>query len=62
MGKEIDASCTPLGKEIGKRSLAQMVGFLVVEPVHSGSSFTFSMGDCIYLDLFQYYSALFFQW
>jgi hypothetical protein len=43
-------------------SLAQMVGFSVVEPAHPGSSPRLGMDVCIYLNLFQDYPALFFQW
>jgi hypothetical protein len=35
-----------------KRMLALMVGFLVVEPAHPGSSSRFGMGICIFLNLF----------
>jgi hypothetical protein len=44
-----------------KWSLALMVGFPVVESVHPGVSLRLDMVVCIYLDLFQDYSALFFQ-
>jgi hypothetical protein len=39
-----------------------MVGFPVVELAHPGSSPRFGMSVCIYMDLFQDYPALFFQW
>jgi hypothetical protein len=37
----------------GKRSLALVVGFPMVEPAHPSSSPRLGMGVCIYLDLFQ---------
>ena len=42
-------------------SVAQQVGFLVVEPTHPGSSPLLDMGVRIFLDLFQNLTALFFQ-
>jgi hypothetical protein len=40
----------------------QLVGFLVVEPAHPGSSLRLDTGARIFLDLFQDLMALFFQW
>jgi hypothetical protein len=39
----------------------QLVGFLMMEPVHPGSSPRLGMGAHIFLDLFQDLSALCFQ-
>jgi hypothetical protein len=38
--------------------IVQLVGFLVVEPVHPGSSPQLSTDACIFLDLFQDLTAL----
>jgi hypothetical protein len=43
-------------------SLAQLVRFLVVEPVHLGLSPRLGMGARIFLNLFQDLTALCFQW
>jgi hypothetical protein len=43
-------------------SKAQLVGFLVVEPIHPGLSSRHDTGARIFLDLFQDLTTLFFQW
>jgi hypothetical protein len=40
----------------------QLVGFLVVEPAHPGSSPRLDMGARIFLDLFQDLTTLCIQW
>ena len=57
-------ACNPSHKKrsLYKLIIDQLVGFLVVEPVHLGSSHRLDTGAHIFLDLFQDLTALCFQW
>jgi hypothetical protein len=48
-------------KNIGFFAQPLIVGFSLVEPVHRNSSSRFGIGVCIYMNLIQDYSVLFFQ-